>query len=142
MRTIFAILSLALASLIPLPVAADAVPIQFSARQRELIVAFARDQARTEIAAAEATRSGDRYAAKPGHDAGKHQRLPPGIAKNLARGKPVPPGIAMTRLPLKLARTLPPVPKGHEIVVVDGRVLLIDAATRRIRDKLEGVFLR
>lgn len=60
--------------------------------------------------------------------------LPPGILKNLRRGKPLPPGIAMHRLPAGLAARLPPPPRGCVRVVVDGRVLLVDIATRMIHD--------
>ena len=43
---------------------------------------------------------------------GKSKRgsLPPGIAKNLARGKSLPPGIAKQHLPLELQRALPAAP--------------------------------
>ena len=77
------------------------------------------------------------------HDTGKaksgkqkNQGLPPGIAKNLARGKPLPPGIAKQQLPGDLARRLPPVRNGYERVVVDGRVLLVEIATQVIHDVL------
>ena len=40
-------------------------------------------------------------------DSRKPKSLPPGIAKNLARGKPLPPGIAKTRVPDDLIRRLP-----------------------------------
>jgi hypothetical protein len=36
-----------------------------------------------------------------------YKPLPPGIRKNLARGKPIPPGIAMTRLPSAYVNQLP-----------------------------------
>ena len=69
------------------------------------------------------------------------QGLPPGIAKNLARGKPLPPGIAKQQLPSDLVRLLPPVYPGYERIVVDGRVLLVDIATQMIHDVLmEAVF--
>ncbi|HEU4619895.1 MAG TPA: hypothetical protein VFV10_17785 [Gammaproteobacteria bacterium] len=70
----------------------------------------------------------------------KHGRgrgdLPPGIAKNLARGKPLPPGIAMQTLPPDLVERLPPAPAGCERIVVDGKVVLVDAATRVVHDIL------
>jgi len=66
----------------------------------------------------------------------KNKGLPPGIAKNLARGKPLPPGIAKQQLPHDLILQLPPVHTGYERVVVDGRVLLVDIATQVINDVL------
>lgn len=77
------------------------------------------------------------------HDTGKaksgkqkSQGLPPGIEKNLARGKSLPPGIAKQQLPGDLARRLPPVRDGYERVVIDGRVLLVEIATQVIHDIL------
>lgn len=71
---------------------------------------------------------------------GKHKKgnrgLPPGIAKNLQRGKALPPGIAMQQLPTGLVAALPPVPRGYERVIIDGRVVLIEIATQVIRDVL------
>jgi hypothetical protein len=67
------------------------------------------------------------------------QALPPGIAKNLARGKALPPGIAKRGLPRDLAGRLPSYP-GHEIVVVDRDVFLVNAATQIIVDILTHVF--
>ena len=73
---------------------------------------------------------------------GKGQKsLPPGIAKNLARGKALPPGIAKQVLPVDLVRMLPAVPKGYERVYVSGKVLLVEIATQVIHDVLEDVFL-
>lgn len=66
----------------------------------------------------------------------KSKGLPPGIAKNLARGKPLPPGIAKQRLPNDLVQRLPPVHAGYERVIVDGRVLLVEIATQMIHDVL------
>ena len=66
----------------------------------------------------------------------KQKGLPPGIAKNLQRGKALPPGIAKQQLPGDLERTLPPAPSGHERVIIDGRVLLIEIATQVIHDVL------
>ena len=65
--------------------------------------------------------------------------LPPGIAKNLARGKALPPGIAKQQLPPELVRRLPDVPDGHERIIVDGKVLLVDLATQVVRDILTDV---
>lgn len=69
----------------------------------------------------------------------KHKALPPGIAKNLARGKPLPPGIAKRGLPDVLILALPPVPEGYERIVVAGKILLIEIATQVVRDILTDV---
>ena len=71
-------------------------------------------------------------------DFGPPQGLPPGIAKNLARGKPLPPGIAKRYLPQRLVSALPPRP-GYEWIVVDRDVLLIAVATAIIVDVLTDV---
>ncbi len=65
--------------------------------------------------------------------------LPPGIAKNLARGKALPPGIAKQVLPAGLLTLLPPAPKGYERILVSGKVLLVEIATQVIHDILEDV---
>jgi len=67
--------------------------------------------------------------------------LPPGIAKNLARGKPLPPGIAKQVLPDALLARLPPAPRGFERIVLDGKVLLIEIATQVIHDVLADAIL-
>lgn len=72
---------------------------------------------------------------------GKHNGLPPGIAKNLRRGKPLPPGIAKQALPSGLLDRLPPAPDGFERIIVDGKVLLIEVATQVIHDVLMDVIL-
>lgn len=79
-----------------------------------------------------------------GHDRKgvKARGLPPGIAKNLARGKPLPPGIAKQYLPTGLADLLPPPQRGFERVIVDGRILLVEIATRVVHDILTDVVLK
>lgn len=66
------------------------------------------------------------------------QSLPPGIAKNLARGKPLPPGIAKRALPSALHGRLPTYP-GHEVVIVDRDVFLVNVATQIVVDILTRV---
>jgi hypothetical protein len=73
---------------------------------------------------------------------GKSRALPPGIAKNLARGKPLPPGIAMQQLPSELSAALPPAPGGYKRVIVDGKVLLVEIATQVVHDVLSDAVLR
>ena len=73
---------------------------------------------------------------------GNPKGLPPGIAKNLARGKPLPPGISMQQLPGELSAALPPPPHGYERVIVDGKVLLVEIATQIVHDVLSDAVLR
>ena len=68
--------------------------------------------------------------------------LPPGIEKNLARGKALPPGIAKQVLPEGLLTLLPPAPKGYERILISGKVLLVEIATQVIHDILEDVVFR
>jgi Ni/Co efflux regulator RcnB len=70
---------------------------------------------------------------------GAPQGLPPGIAKNLARGKPLPPGIAKRYLPGSLLARLPARP-GYEWLVVDNDILLVVAATAVLVDVLADAF--
>lgn len=67
--------------------------------------------------------------------------LPPGIAKNLTRGKSLPPGIAKQYLPEGLRRELPAPPAGYERIMVDGRILLVEIATQVIHDVLTDAIL-
>jgi len=67
--------------------------------------------------------------------------LPPGIAKNLQRGKPLPPGIAKRALPSSLNALLPPPPDGYERIELSGKVLLVEIATQVIRDILDDIIL-
>ena len=77
-----------------------------------------------------------------GNGKGKPRKsLPPGIAKNLERGKGLPPGIAKQVLPTGLIDRLPKPPKGFERLAVDGKVLLVEIATQVIHDVLEDVIL-
>jgi hypothetical protein len=78
----------------------------------------------------------------PGRGVGRGNKgLPPGIAKNLQRGKALPPGIARQYLPSDLLRRLPAVPIGLEYVVAAGKLLLVETATQVIREiLLDAVF--
>mgnify|MGYP001556190976 FL=1 len=71
----------------------------------------------------------------------KVKGLPPGIARNLQRGKSLPPGIAKQALPTGLVSLLPPPPHGYERVVLSGKVLLVEVATQVIHDVLEDVII-
>lgn len=84
----------------------------------------------------------DYHGGKQGNKKHGGKSLPPGIAKNLQRGKPLPPGIAKQALPGGLINILPPVPRGFERVIIDGRMLLVEIATQVIHDVLEEAILR
>ncbi len=70
---------------------------------------------------------------------GKSKALPPGIAKNLARGKPMPPGIAKTRFPGGLNSLLPSYP-GLEWSLLGNDVALVNATTNVIVDLFRDIF--
>ena len=74
-------------------------------------------------------------------DGGFHgyQPLPPGIRKNLARGKPLPPGIAKKYAPAPMVTRLPVHP-GHEWRVVGTDLVLVAIATAVVVDILVDVF--
>ncbi|MCU1716803.1 anti-virulence regulator CigR family protein [Pseudomonas sp. 5P_3.1_Bac2] len=64
--------------------------------------------------------------------------LPPGIQKNLARGKPLPPGIAK-RLDGRLVQQLPHY-EGYEWMQTGRDLILVAAATGVIYEVLNSVF--
>jgi hypothetical protein len=66
------------------------------------------------------------------------QALPPGIRKNLQRGKPIPPGLARKSVPGALRSDLA-VPSGYDVVEVGLDVLLVEVATGVIHDILMDV---
>lgn len=70
---------------------------------------------------------------------GGYSSLPPGIRKNLARGKPLPPGIAKKVVPGPLLGRLPRYP-GYEWRVAGTDLILIAAATMVVADILYDVF--
>jgi hypothetical protein len=70
---------------------------------------------------------------------GRNGGLPPGIARNLERGKPLPPGIAKQYLPPELTVTLPRLENGLEYVIVAGKLLVVEIATQIVRDVLIDV---
>jgi hypothetical protein len=67
---------------------------------------------------------------------GRNGGLPPGIARNLERGKPLPPGIARQYLPQNLVTVLPDPGRGLDYIVAAGKLLLVEAATQVVRDVL------
>lgn len=68
-----------------------------------------------------------------------YQSLPPGIAKNLARGKPLPPGIAKKAVPANMLNGLPHYP-GYDWYVVGDDLVLVAATTMIVNSVLHSVF--
>ncbi|CAH5187869.1 anti-virulence regulator CigR family protein [Enterobacter sichuanensis] len=68
-----------------------------------------------------------------------YESLPPGIAKNLARGKPLPPGIAKKTVPASMLDQLPSYP-GYEWRVVGDDLVLIALSTAVVTTIINGVF--
>ena len=68
-----------------------------------------------------------------------YDSLPPGIAKNLARGKPLPPGIAKKTVPASMLGQLPSYP-GYEWRVVGKDLALIALSTAIVTTIINGVF--
>jgi hypothetical protein len=73
------------------------------------------------------------------YDMTGQQSLPPGIRKNLARGKPLPPGIEKTRMPDGFIQALPQ-HQGYEWRRAGADLVLVASGTLVISDILEGVF--
>jgi hypothetical protein len=68
------------------------------------------------------------------------ERLPPGIARNLERGKPLPPGIARRSLPSGLEGRLPTRDGGrYARILVGSDVVLIEVGSDLVLDILRGV---
>lgn len=68
-----------------------------------------------------------------------YRSLPPGIRMNLARGKPLPPGIARKRVPGAMLAELPYYP-GYEWRIAGTDLVLVAIATAVIADVLFDVF--
>lgn len=68
-----------------------------------------------------------------------YKSLPPGIQKNLARGKPLPPGIAKKVVPSGMLSHLPR-HRGYEWRVAGTDLILVAIATNVVADVLSGVF--
>ncbi len=77
--------------------------------------------------------AGDARKWKKQYRVGGYKPLPPGIRKNLARGKPIPPGIAMTRLPDSYVRHLPRY-EGYEWRGYGTDLVLVHLLSNKIAD--------
>jgi Ni/Co efflux regulator RcnB len=74
-----------------------------------------------------------------GQDYGRYDSLPPGIRKNLARGKPLPPGLAKRDVPPDLLRRLP-MREGYEWRAVGTDLVLYSITSGLIDQVLQDVF--
>lgn len=79
------------------------------------------------------------YALESGLAAGGYKPLPPGIRKNLARGKPLPPGIAKRTASSAMLARLPRHP-GYEWQMAGTDLILVQIGTAIIADVLKDVF--
>ncbi len=79
------------------------------------------------------------YALDSGIKTGGYKPLPPGIQKNLARGKPLPPGIAKKSAPSGMISQLPRHP-GYEWQMAGVDLVLVQAGTAIVADVLKDVF--
>jgi hypothetical protein len=66
--------------------------------------------------------------------------LPPGIAKNLARGKPLPPGIAKRAVPAELVALGPKLEKDTSLAIFGDVVVALKGGV--VIDVMAGVFKR
>jgi len=110
---------------VPAPVVTAGVSITLSANQAALVRGYVTSN----------SYSGNGRGRGRGH----HGDLPPGIERNLQRGKPLPPGIAKAYLPRRVVAELPRLPSGLDYVIVAGKLLLVEAATAAIHDVLLDV---
>lgn len=83
--------------------------------------------------------SGDARRIATRHRVSGYDSLPPGIRKNLARGKPIPPGLAHRAVPPEVLVELPVYPD-HEWRVYGSDLVLVAIATAVIVDVLVDVF--
>ena len=96
-----------------------------------------RDLARTVVSAGISAMLARDYARQAG--LAGYRDLPPGIRKNLARGKPLPPGIARKVAPGAFLDRLPR-HQGYEWQMAGTDLILVSVATGVIADILMDVF--
>lgn len=73
------------------------------------------------------------------HGVTGYRGLPPGIQRNLARGKPIPPGIARQMVPSNMLGEMPAV-SGHEWRVAGRDLILVAIGTLIVVEILNDVF--
>lgn len=69
----------------------------------------------------------------------KRESLPPGLQKRLEKHGSLPPGLAKRNLPADLESKLPEPPPGLERIIAGDDVVLLEKATGKILDVIEGV---
>lgn len=69
----------------------------------------------------------------------KRESLPPGLQKRLEKLGTLPPGLAKRNLPADLESKLPEPPPGLERIIAGDDVVLLEKATGKILDVIEGV---
>jgi hypothetical protein len=91
------------------------------------------------FASSETTIILDYAGANPGLIAADARQLPPGLAKNLSRGKPLPPGWQkkIVVFPAALEQRLPPPPIGCRRVIVDRWAMVIADGTNVVLDVID-----
>ena len=72
----------------------------------------------------------------------KRGSLPPGLQKRLEKHGSLPPGLAKRGLPAGLESQLPKVPEGLERVIAGESIVLLEKATGKILDIIEGVLTK
>ena len=66
--------------------------------------------------------------------------MPPGQARQLTVGQPLPSNIVVYQVPQPILRTLPPAPQGYRYERVGGDIVLVRTSNRLIVDILLNVF--
>ena len=72
----------------------------------------------------------------------KRDSLPPGLQKQLEKNGTLPPGLAKRDLPDDLEKKLPSIPDTLERVIAGESVVLLEKATGKILDVIEGVLMK
>ena len=83
--------------------------------------------------------SGDARRIAERHGYVGYSALPPGIRKNLARGKPLPPGIAKKMVPGPMLRELP-VYAGHEWRIAGDDLILVSLGNGLVVEVMGDIF--
>ena len=78
---------------------------------------------------------------KTPHGLAKRDRLPPGLAKQVAVNGQLPPGLQGRGLPGDLERQLSPLPEGYVRLMVDKSIVLLNQKTGIVVDLMADVIL-